>query len=166
MDDVEETLFVGPIKINSVSRTWSRRIRDARDRISFSFILHQFSGRWMEKGEVQSRSMNNFNEIFIAAVNSRFCRLLGARNRNLSRSLSVEKLLKETSATYLPGLFSKRFWNKRRLAGHSKLFEGTGEVIPRAIGNKNRPPDTRRSWTNYPFDRGISRKIERHSIFL
>jgi len=41
--------------------------------------------------------MNNFNEIFIAVVNSQLrVRLLpGARNRNLSRSLSVEKLSSE-----------------------------------------------------------------------
>lgn len=41
--------------------------------------------------------MNNFNEIFIAVVNSRprVRSLPGARNRNLSRSLSVEKLSRE-----------------------------------------------------------------------
>lgn len=41
--------------------------------------------------------MNNFNEIFIAVVNSRprVRPLPGARNRNLSRSLSVEKLSRE-----------------------------------------------------------------------
>lgn len=41
--------------------------------------------------------MNNFNEIFIAVVNSRprVRPFPGARNRNLSRSLSVEKLSRE-----------------------------------------------------------------------
>lgn len=92
------------IKINGESDLSATR----RDKIFLSFpfppppplpIFWPLNG---EKGKVQARPMNNFNEIFIAVVNSRgpgIRQLLGARNRNLSRSLSVEKLSKETFAT-------------------------------------------------------------------